>query len=65
MKKKLLSVFLALVMVLALAGCGKKEAEPVQEPERTEDAAEVPETEAPETEETPEEPAPEDEETDS
>ena len=60
MKKRLLCVLLALVLVLSLTACGEKKEEPAQEPEQAE-TVETPETEAPEEApaETEEEPAPE------
>ena len=42
MKKRLLSVLLAMLMVLSLAACGAKNEEPAQEPEREEDTVETP-----------------------
>ena len=63
MKKRLLCVLLALVLVLSLTACGEKKEEPAQEPEQAGETVETPETEAPEETpaETEEEPVQEEE----
>ena len=54
MKKRLLAVLLATVIVMGLAGCGKKETEQTGTPQETGDEAGREEISSPEQEETPE-----------